>query len=438
VALVKSRRKAISTLRAKRTPKNHDVADLGLAEAGHRRILWADQQMPVLRGIREKFAKTKPLRGLRLGACLHITTETANLLRALKAGGAEILACASNPLSTQDDVAAALVQYDGIACYAIHGEDRDVYYNHLRAVLDSHPRITMDDGADLVSLLHTDYAAQAEEVVASMEETTTGVIRLRAMEKDGALKIPVVAVNDAETKHLFDNRYGTGQSTVEAIMRATGILLGGSVVVVAGYGWCGRGVASRAHGMGANVIVTEVDAIRALQASMEGFQVMRMSEAARVGDVFVTVTGDKQVIGADHFNLMKDGAILCNSGHFDVEIDLGALRKLTRKVEKDVARNVDAYHLRNGKKVYLLGQGRLVNLTCAEGHPAQVMDMSFATQALCARWVASAKSHEVKVHDVPRDIEEEVATLKLASMGIRIDSLSAEQKHYLTSWQTGT
>jgi adenosylhomocysteinase len=438
VASVKSRRKAVSTLRVKRAQKNYDVADLGLADQGHRRILWADQQMPVLRGIREQFAKAKPLRGLRLGACLHITCETANLLRALKAGGAEVLACASNPLSTQDDVAAALVKHEGITCYAIHGEDRDVYYKHLRAVLDSHPRMTMDDGADLVSLLHTDYAAQAEDVIASMEETTTGVIRLRAMEKDGALRIPVVAVNDAETKHLFDNRYGTGQSTVEAIIRSTGILLGGSIVVVAGYGWCGRGVASRAHGMGANVIVTEVDSVRALEAAMDGFRVMRMSDAAKIGDVFVTVTGDKQVIGADHFNLMKDGAILANSGHFDVEIDLAALRKLTRKVEKDVTRNVDAYHLRSGNKVYLLGQGRLVNLTCAEGHPAQVMDMSFATQALCASWAAGAKSHEVKVHDVPRAIEQDVATLKLASMGIKIDSLSSEQKHYLSSWQTGT
>ncbi len=438
MALVKSRRKAVSTLRIKQKQKNYDVADLSLADLGHRRILWADQQMPVLRHIREQFAKTKPLRGLRLSGCLHITTETANLLRALKAGGAEVLACASNPLSTQDDVAAALVKHEGIACYAIHGEDRDVYYSHLRAVLDSHPRVTMDDGADLVSLLHTDYAAQAEEVIASMEETTTGVIRLRAMERDGALRIPVVAVNDAETKHLFDNRYGTGQSTVEAIVRATGILLAGSVVVVAGYGWCGRGVASRAHGMGANVIVTEVDSVRALEAAMDGFRVMRMSDAAKVGDVFVTVTGDKQVIGADHLNLMKDGAILSNSGHFDVEIDLGALKKLTRKVEKDVTRNVDAYHLRNGKKVYLLGQGRLVNLTCAEGHPAQVMDMSFATQALCASWAVTAKSHEVRVHDVPREIETQVATLKLASMGIKIDSLSAEQKHYLSSWETGT
>jgi adenosylhomocysteinase len=438
VASIKSRRKAVSTLRVKRGPKNYDVADLGLADEGRRRILWADQQMPVLRGIREQFAKTKPLRGYRLGGCLHITTETANLLRALKAGGAEVLCCASNPLSTQDDVAAALVKHEGISCFAIHGEDRDIYYSHLRAVLDSRPNITMDDGADLVSLLHTQYAGQAQEVLASMEETTTGVIRLRAMENDGALKIPVVAVNDAETKHLFDNRYGTGQSTVEAIMRATGILLGGSVVVVAGYGWCGRGVASRAHGMGANVIVTEVDPIRALQAAMEGFGVMPMKEAAKIADVFVTVTGDKQVIAAEHFNLMKDGAILSNSGHFDVEIDLAALRKLTRKVEKDVTRNVDAYHLKNGRKLYLLGQGRLVNLTCAEGHPAQVMDMSFATQALCARWVAGIKNPEVKVHDVPREIEDEVATLKLAAMGLKIDSLSAEQKHYLTSWETGT
>jgi adenosylhomocysteinase len=411
---------------------------MGLADQGRRRILWADQQMPVLRAIREQFAKTKPLRGLGLGGCLHITAETANLLRALKAGGADVAACASNPLSTQDDVAAALVKHEGIACYAVHGEDRDTYYSHLRAVLDRHPSITMDDGADLVSLLHTEYADQAQEVLASMEETTTGVIRLRAMEADGALKIPVVAVNDAETKHLFDNRYGTGQSTVEAIVRATGILLGGSVIVVAGYGWCGRGVASRAHGMGANVIVTEVDPIRALQAAMEGFQVMKMSEAARVGDVFVTVTGDKQVIGGQHFGLMKDGAILSNSGHFDVEIDLAALRKLTRRVEKDVVRNVDAYHLKNGRKLYLLGQGRLVNLTCAEGHPAQVMDMSFATQALCARWAAAAKNHEIKVHEVTREIEAEVAKMKLASMGIRIDSLSSEQKHYLTSWQAGT
>ena len=438
MASISNRRAALSALSTKRGQKNHDVANLSLAAEGRRRILWADQQMPVLRQIRDRFAKEKPLRGLRLGACLHITCETANLLRALKAGGAEVIACASNPLSTQDDVAAALVAHEGISCYAIHGEDRDVYYNHLRAVLDCHPQITMDDGADLVSLLHTEFSAQAGEVIASMEETTTGVIRLRAMEKDGALKIPVVAVNDAETKHFFDNRYGTGQSTLDGIVRATGILLGGSVIVVAGYGWCGKGIASRAHGMGANVIVTEVSPIRALEAAMDGFRVARMNEAAKVGDVFITATGDRQVLSADHFNLMKDGAILCNSGHFDVEIDIPALRKLTRRVEKGVTRNVDAYHLRSGKKLYLLGEGRLVNLTCAEGHPAQVMDMSFATQALSARWVTAAGSHEVKVHDVPREIEEEVAALKLAAMGIGIDQLSAEQKHYLSSWQVGT
>jgi len=432
------RRPASKTRSGAHPVPEYDVHDLALAAAGFKRIEWAERQMPVLRRIRERFSKEMPLKGQRLGACLHITCETANLLRTLKAGGAEVFCCASNPLSTQDDVAAALVKEYDIPTYAIHNEDRDTYYSHLRAVLERRPTITMDDGADLVSLLHTEYKDRAEEVRASMEETTTGVIRLRAMEKDRALRIPVVAVNDAETKHLFDNRYGTGQSTIEAIMRATGILLAGSVVVVVGYGWCGRGVASRAHGLGSNVIVTEVDPIRALQASMDGFRVMRMNEAAKVGDVFITVTGDKQVIAAEHFNLMKDGAILSNSGHFDVEIDLGALRKLTRKVETGVTRNVDAYHLRNGKTVYLLGQGRLVNLTCAEGHPAQVMDMSFATQALCARWVASAKSYPVKVHDVPRDIEEEVATLKLASMGIRIDSLSSEQKHYLSSWQTGT
>ena len=438
MAAIKSRRKAISTLRARRAQKSCDVADLGLAEEGRRRILWADQQMPVLRGIREQFAKTKPLRGMRLGACLHITTETANLLRALKAGGAEVLACASNPLSTQDDVAAALVKHEGIACFAIHGEDRDTYYRHLRAVLDSHPSITMDDGADLVSLLHTEYADQAQEVIASMEETTTGVIRLRAMEADGALKIPVVAVNDAKTKHLFDNRYGTGQSTMDGIMRAAGILVAGSTIVVCGYGWCGRGVAARAHGLGAQVIVTEVDPVRALEAAMDGYRVMRMNDAAKVGDVFVTVTGDREVIRPEHIGVMKDGAILCNAGHFDIEIDVAGMRKLSRKVEKNVTRNVDAYHLASGRRIFLLGEGRLVNLACAEGHPAQVMDMSFATQALCARWAAQSKTLEVRVHDVPSRIEDDIASLKLASMGIRIDQLSAEQKEYLTSWETGT
>jgi adenosylhomocysteinase len=415
----------------------HDVRDLGLAEAGRRRIEWADEQMPVLRIIRERFAKEKPLRGQRLSACLHITTETANLLRTLKAGGAEVLCCASNPLSTQDDVAAALVNEYGIPSYAVHGEDRDTYYSHLRAVLEAHPTITMDDGADLVSLLHTEFHDQASEVRASMEETTTGVIRLRAMERDRALRIPVVAVNDAQTKYLFDNRYGTGQSTLDAIVRATGVLVAGSVFVVAGYGWCGRGVASRARGLGANVIVTEVNPIRALEAALDGYQVMRMAEAARVGDIFVTVTGDKEIIGASHMNAMKDGAIICNSGHFDVEIDLPALRKLARRVDRHPEREVETFHMRDGRKLYLLGQGRLVNLACAGGHPAQVMDMSFATQAMAAAWAAGAQL-EVKVHNVPLKIEDEVASMKLAAMGIKIDRLSAEQKQYLASWQSGT
>jgi adenosylhomocysteinase len=415
----------------------HDVRDLGLAEAGRRRIEWADEQMPVLRIIRERFAKNKPLRGQRLSACLHITTETANLLRTLKAGGAEVLCCASNPLSTQDDVASALVKEYGIPSYAVHAEDRDTYYSHLRAVLEAHPTITMDDGADLVSLLHTEFSDQAAEVRASMEETTTGVIRLRAMEQDRALRIPVVAVNDAQTKYLFDNRYGTGQSTVDAIIRATGVLMAGSVLVVAGYGWCGRGVASRARGFGANVIVTEVNPIRALEAALEGFQVMRMADAARIGDIFVTVTGDREILAANHMNVMKDGAIICNSGHFDVEIDLPALRKLARRVDRQPDREVETFHLRNGRKLYLLGQGRLVNLACAGGHPAQVMDMSFATQAMAAAWAAAAQL-EVKVHNVPLKIEDEVAAMKLAAMGIKIDRLTAEQKQYLASWQSGT
>ncbi len=414
-----------------------DVRDIALAAAGRRRIEWADEQMPVLRLIRERFLKEKPLRGERLGACLHITTETANLLRALKAGGAEVSCCASNPLSTQDDVAAALVKEYGIASFAMRGENRDSYYRHLRAVLERRPTITMDDGADLVSLLHSDFRDQAEEVRASMEETTTGVIRLRAMEQEHALRIPVVAVNDAQTKYLFDNRYGTGQSSIEAIIRATGVLMAGSVLVVSGYGWCGRGVASRARGLGANVIVTEVNPIRALEAALEGFQLMRMADAARIGDIFITVTGDKEIIGPSHLSAMKDGAIVCNAGHFDVEIDLPALRKLARRVERHPEREVETYHLRNGRRIFLLGQGRLVNLACAGGHPAQVMDMSFATQALAAAWASRAQL-EVKLHNVPQKIEDEVAALKLSSMGIRIDRLSSEQKQYLASWQSGT
>jgi adenosylhomocysteinase len=421
-----------------RPAAEHDVHDLGLASAGHKRIEWADRQMPVLRKIRERFARELPLKGQRLGACLHITCETANLLRTLKAGGAEVFCCASNPLSTQDDVAAALVKEYGIPTYAIHNEDRDTYYSHLRAVLDRRPTITMDDGADLVSLLHTEYRDRTEEVRASMEETTTGVIRLRAMERDKALRIPVVAVNDAQTKHMFDNRYGTGQSTLDGVIRATGLLIAGSVVVVGGYGWCGRGIAMRARGMGADVIVTEVDPIRALEAAMDGFRVMKMAEAARVGDIFITATGDKHVLAAQHFSLMKDGAVLCNSGHFDVEIDMAYLNDSAKKIEHEVTDNVDAYHLSNGRVLYVLGQGRLVNLACAEGHPAQVMDMSFATQALASEWAAKNDGLPVKVHDVPIEIEEEVASLKLASMGIKIDVLTPEQKKYLESWESGT
>ncbi len=417
---------------------NYDIHDLGLASAGHKRIEWADRQMPVLRNIRERFSRELPLKGQRMGACLHITCETANLLRALKAGGAEVFCCASNPLSTQDDVAAALVKEYGIPTYAIHNEDRDTYYSHLRAVLERRPTITMDDGADLVSLLHTEYRDRAEEVRASMEETTTGVIRLRAMEKDKALRIPVVAVNDAQTKHMFDNRYGTGQSTLDGIIRASGLLIAGSVVVVGGYGWCGRGIAMRARGLGADVVVTEVDPVRALEAAMDGLRVMKMADAAKIGDIFITATGDKHVLAAQHFALMKDGAVLSNSGHFDVEIDMAYLNDSAKKIEHDVTDNVDAYHLSGGRVIYVLGQGRLVNLACAEGHPAQVMDMSFATQALASEWAAKNEGLAVKVHDVPMEIEEAVASVKLASMGIKIDTLTADQKKYLESWESGT
>jgi adenosylhomocysteinase len=416
----------------------YDVKDLAFADAGRKRIEWADEQMPVLRAIRERFGAEQPLKGLKMAACLHITCETANLLRALKAGGAEVMCCASNPLSTQDDVAAALTKHYGIDAYAIHGADRDTYYSHLRSVLERRPGITMDDGADLVNLLHSEYAAQAKDVVASMEETTTGVIRLRAMEKNGALKFPVVAVNDAQTKYMFDNRYGTGQSTLDGVIRATGVLLAGSVVVVGGYGWCGRGIASRARGMGANVIVTEVNPVRALEAAMDGFRVMPMQDAAPIGDIFITATGDKHVIRSNHLNVMKDGAIVCNSGHFDIEVDVAYLNDAAVKIENGVTKNVDAYHLVNGRRIYILGQGRLVNLACAEGHPAQVMDMSFATQALASSWVVSGVKLEVKVHDVPQHLVDDVASLKLAAMGITMDELTPEQRHYLASWEAGT
>jgi adenosylhomocysteinase len=419
--------------------KKYHVKDLRLADGGRKRILWAGQDMPVLQKVKERFQKQKPLRGLRFSACLHVTAETANLVQALKAGGADVLLCASNPLSTQDDVAASLVSYDRIPVFAVKGEDNKTYYSHLRSALAHEPVITMDDGADLVSMLHTDYTHLASNLIASMEETTTGVIRLRALEKDGALKIPVIAVNDAATKHLFDNRYGTGQSTIDGIIRATDMLIAGKKVVVAGYGWCGKGVASRARGMGAKVIVTEVDPVRALEAAMDGFEVMTMKEAAKVGDLFITLTGDMHVIGKDHLKAMKDGAVICNSGHFDIEIDLKSLKSLSTKVEKNVRNFVDAYVLPGGKRIYLIGEGRLVNLAAAEGHPASVMDMSFATQALASEWaVKNQKKLTPKVYDVPTDVENWVAKLKLSSMGIRIDSLTKEQEKYLSSWAHGT
>ena len=400
---------------------------------------WADRTMPVLRAIRERFEKEKPLRGQRVAACLHVTTETGNLMRALKAGGAEIALCASNPLSTQDDVAAALVDHYGIATFAIKGEDNDTYYKHINAVLDLRPMITMDDGADLVSVLHTQRADQLPEVLGGTEETTTGVIRLRAMAADGALAYPIVSVNDADTKHLFDNRFGTGQSTMDAIMRSTNRLIAGKTFVVAGYGMCGRGVAARARGMGAHVVVTEVDPTSALEAVMEGYRVMPIRDAARVGDLFVTVTGDTGVIRREHFELMKDGAILANSGHFDVEIDKGALRELATGGVRRLREFVDEYTLADGRRINLLGEGRLVNLAAAEGHPAAVMDMSFANQALAVEWMV--KNHttlEKKVYPVPIEIDREVARLKLRAMNVEIDQLTAEQDEYLHSWQQGT
>src|ERR1051325_8044569 len=419
--------------------RKHDVKDLRLADGGRKRVLWAGQDMPVLRRVKERFEKEKPLRGMRFSACLHVTAETANLVQALKAGGADVLLCASNPLSTQDDVAASLVKHDKIPVLPMKGENNKSYYSHLRSALDHKPVITMDDGADLVSLLHTDYSNLASNLVASMEETTTGVIRLRALERDGALKIPVIAVNDAATKHLFDNRYGTGQSTIDGVIRATDMLIAGKRVVVAGYGWCGKGVASRARGMGAKVIVTEVDPIRALEAAMDGFEVMTMKEAAKIGDLFITLTGDMHVIGKEHLKAMKDGAVVCNSGHFDIEIDLKALKQMAKKEEKNVRNFVDAYTLPGGKRIFIIGEGRLVNLAAAEGHPASVMDMSFATQALASEWaVKNRGTLKPQVYEVAKSVEDWVATLKLSSMGIRIDRLSDEQEKYLTSWNVGT
>ena len=416
----------------------YHVKDLKLSGKGKDRIEWAERSMPVLRLIKDRFQKEKPLKGIRMAACLHITPETANLLITLKAGGADVHACASNPLSTQDDVAAALVKVYGIPTYSIKGEDRKTYYKHLYSALDARPNITMDDGADLVSELHSARAAQASEIIGSTEETTTGVIRLRAMEKDDVLKFPVVAVNDAKTKHLFDNRYGTGQSTMDGIIRATNLLIAGSTVVVPGYGWCGRGVAMRAKGLGAHVIVTEVDPMKALEAVMDGFQVMPIAKAAPLGDVFVTLTGDIHVIRKEHFAKMKDGAVVCNSGHFNVELDLVGLKSLSKKV-RNIRDFVQEYTLKNGRKVFVLGEGRLINLAAAEGHPASVMDMSFANQALAAEYVTkNHDSMERKVYSVPEDIDNEIARLKLKAIGVTIDVLTPEQEHYLSSWEMGT
>ena len=416
----------------------YHVKDLKLAAKGKDRIEWAERSMPVLRLIKARFQKEKPLKGVRLAACLHVTTETANLLITLKAGGADVYTCASNPLSTQDDVAAALVKNYGIPTFSIKGEDRKTYYKHLYAVLDAHPHITMDDGADLVSLLHSERAAQASEIIGSTEETTTGVIRLKAMEKDGVLKFPVVAINDAKTKHFFDNRYGTGQSTMDGIIRATNLLIAGSVVVVPGYGWCGRGVAMRARGLGARVVVTEIDPLKALEAVMDGYEVMPIADAAKIGDIFVTLTGDIHVIRKEHFAKMKDGAVVANSGHFNVELDLDGLKKIAPKTRK-IRDFVTEYKFKNGKKIFVLGEGRLINLAAAEGHPASVMDMSFANQALGAEYVV--KNHNIldrKVYSVPEETDQEIARLKLKALGIKIDTLTAEQEHYLSSWEMGT
>jgi len=416
----------------------HDVKDPALAAAGRLKIEWAEQSMPVLRQVRERFAKEQPLKGLRLGACLHVTTETAVLMLTLKAGGAQLALCASNPLSTQDDAAAALVGEYEVSVFAQKGEDHARYYRHIEAVLATRPRLTMDDGADLISQLHGARRDLAGDVIGGTEETTTGVIRLRSMERQGVLAFPVIAVNDADTKHLFDNRYGTGQSTIDGILRATNILLAGRTVVVAGYGMCGRGVATRAKGMGAHVIVTEVEPLRALEAVMDGFQVMPMASAARVGDVFVTVTGNTSVIGREHVERMKDGAILANSGHFNVEIDLEQLAALAT-ARRAVRPFVEEFLLPDGRRVYVLGEGRLINLAAAEGHPASVMDMSFANQALAAEYmVRHGAALERRVYVVPREIDLEIARLKLASMGIQIDELTSQQREYLASWTHGT
>lgn len=417
---------------------DYDVKDLKLAKEGKLRIEWANRQMPVLNLIKNRFKKNKPLRGVKIGTCLHVTSETANLLDTLKAGGADVSICASNPLSTQDDVAASLVKDCKIPTFAIRGENNKTYYEHLNSVLDLGPNITMDDGGDLVSVIHSKRKKVLDDIIAGTEETTTGVIRFKSMEADGVLKYPIIAVNDASTKHFFDNRYGTGQSTIDGILRATNILLAGKNFVVGGYGWCGRGVAMRAEGMGANVIIAEIDPLKALEAVMDGYRVMPLKEASKIGDVFVTVTGDLSVIRAEHMRLMKDGTIIANSGHFNVEIDIPALAKLSKK-KRRIREYVEEYTLKNGRKIFLLGEGRLINLAAAEGHPASVMDMSFANQALCADYIKkSGDKLEAKVYGVPERIDKEIARLKLSSMGIKIDKLTAEQKKYLTSWEMGT
>jgi len=417
---------------------DYDIKDINLAKKGKLRTEWAEMQMPVLRRIRERFSSEKPLKGIRVSACLHVTTETAVLMETLKAGGAEVALCASNPLSTQDDVAASLVRYLGIPTFSIKGEDRKTYYRHIGLALKARPQITMDDGADLVSTIHRSKRRLLNDIIGGTEETTTGVIRLRAMAENAILGYPIIAVNDAYTKYLFDNRYGTGQSTIDGILRATNRLMAGSRVVIAGYGWCGKGVAMRAKGMGANVIITEVNPLRALEAVMDGFTVMPVRETSAIGDIFITVTGNINAIEKSHFPLMKDGAIICNSGHFNVEIAINDLRKMAKKVRK-ISEFIEEFTLRNGRRIYLLGEGRLINLSAAEGHPSAVMDMSFANQSLSVEYlVRKGKSLKKAVYPVPSEIDNEIAALKLSSMGIRIDTLTPAQKKYLTTWQMGT
>ena len=417
---------------------NYEIKDINLAEKGKERIEWAEKQMPVLTSIGQRFSKEKPLKGIRISACLHVTTETANLVRTLKEGGAEVYLCASNPLSTQDDTAASLVKDFGIPVFAIKGEDKDTYYQHIEKVLNCKPNITMDDGADLVSTIHSQKKELIKDIIAGTEETTTGVIRLRSMEKNEALKYPIIAVNDAQTKYLFDNRYGTGQSTIDGLLRATNILVAGKKFVICGYGWCARGLAMRANGMGAQVIITEIDPMKALEAVMDGYQVMPIKEAAKIGDIFITLTGDINVISTEEFPLMKDGAILANSGHFNVEINIEALESLAVRSKK-IREYIKEYTFKNGKKINLLAEGRLLNLSAAEGHPASVMDMSFANQALSAEYlVKEGENLQKKVYCVPEVIDKEIARLKLESMGIKIDKLTEEQQKYLSSWQMGT